>query len=106
MAYARRTKAEYAILSPHPERWPLLVDGLRAMWRSEPSFTKQNLAEIKVPIAVVDGEYDEIIKREHTEFMAHAIPGAKLLILPAVSHFAMLQDPERFTEVLTAFLAA
>jgi pimeloyl-ACP methyl ester carboxylesterase len=34
------------------------------------------------------GEYEEIVKREHTEEIARLIPGAKLLIMPGGSHFA------------------
>jgi pimeloyl-ACP methyl ester carboxylesterase len=37
---------------------------------------------------IADGEHDEGIKRDHTEELAKLIPGAKLAILPGVSHFA------------------
>jgi hypothetical protein len=37
--------------------------------------------------------------------MAGIIPGAGELILPNVSHFAMLQDPEQFNEALLHFLS-
>lgn len=36
--------------------------------------------------------------------MASLIPGAKLNILPGVSHFAMLQKPEEFNAAVLAFL--
>ena len=103
-SYGRRCKAEYALLSPHPERWPQLVDGLRVMWRREPNFTEQNLAAVKVPTAISDGEYDEVIKRDHTERMARVIPSARLVILPEVSHFAMLQNPVQFNKSVIEFL--
>jgi pimeloyl-ACP methyl ester carboxylesterase len=106
VAFAARCLIEYARLSPHPERWLQLVEGLRVMWRTQPAFTKQKLASIKSPTAVSDGEYDEIIKREHTEQMCAQIPGARLLIQPAVSHFAMLQDAPQFNRVLMEFLTA
>jgi pimeloyl-ACP methyl ester carboxylesterase len=38
--------------------------------------------------------------------MSHQIPGARLLILPRVSHFAMLRDPAQFNRALIDFLAA
>jgi pimeloyl-ACP methyl ester carboxylesterase len=105
-AFARRCRTEYRALSPKPQRWPQLLNGLRRMWQTEPNITKRNLATVKVPTAISDGEYDEIIKREHTESMARAIPAARLLMLPGVSHFAMLQDPDQFNRALSAFLSA
>jgi pimeloyl-ACP methyl ester carboxylesterase len=104
-AYVERCKGEYPHLSPHPERWPQLMEGLRAMWRSEPSFTKQRLATIKAPTAIADGEHDEIIKREHTEQMSRDVPGAKLVLQPGASHFAMLQSPAEFNTIVIEFLA-
>jgi pimeloyl-ACP methyl ester carboxylesterase len=104
VAYAQRCQAEYRQLSPRPEKWPQLVDGLRAMWRSQPSFSKAQLAGITAPTAVSDGDYDEIIKREHTVAMSRQIPGARLVMLPRVSHFAMLQNPTQFNAALLNFL--
>jgi pimeloyl-ACP methyl ester carboxylesterase len=74
------------------------------MWRSEPHFTKQQLAAIKVPITICDGEYDEIIKREHTKEIAAGINSARLVILTNVSHFAMLQNPVQFNQAIIEFL--
>jgi pimeloyl-ACP methyl ester carboxylesterase len=64
------------------------------------------LSAIELPVTVADGEHDEIIKRDHTEQMAIAIPRGRLVMLPGVSHFAMLQDPDQFNQALTAFLTA
>jgi pimeloyl-ACP methyl ester carboxylesterase len=36
--------------------------------------------------------------------MAEVIPGAKLVILPDASHFAMLQDPAGYTKAVRDFL--
>jgi pimeloyl-ACP methyl ester carboxylesterase len=104
--FARRCQAEYVLLSPHPERWPRLLDGLRMMWRTEPNFSKRDLAAVKTATTISDGERDEIIKRDHTEKMSLAIPRARLVVLPGVSHFAMLQDPGQFNQALTTFLTA
>jgi pimeloyl-ACP methyl ester carboxylesterase len=58
-----------------------------------------------VPTWIVDGDRDEGIKREDTDHTAALIPGAGELILPNVSHFALLQDPEQFNEALLHFLS-
>jgi pimeloyl-ACP methyl ester carboxylesterase len=104
-SYAQRCRTEYVALSPHPERWPQLVAGLRTMWRTQPNFTARQLASIKIPVVIADGEHDEIIRRDHTERLARAIPSARLAILPGVSHFAMLQNPAQFTGEVAALLS-
>ena len=55
-------------------------------------------------VLVVDGDHDEAIKRDHTEYIAATIPGARLLIVPNTSHFAFLQDPTRFNAAMLQFL--
>jgi pimeloyl-ACP methyl ester carboxylesterase len=105
-AYSTRCKAEYLALSPDPDKWSKLVDGLRAMWHSELHITKRKLAALKSPTTISVGQYDEIIRPEHAREMARAIPGGRLAIQPDVSHFAMLQNPEQFNRALADFLAA
>jgi pimeloyl-ACP methyl ester carboxylesterase len=60
------------------------------MWHREPNFTKAQLGGIEIPVPIADGEHDEIIKAAHTKMISAEIPGAKLVFLPGVSHFAML----------------
>ena len=74
------------------------------MWETEPHYTAADLATIRVPVAIVDGDHDEAIKAEHTAYLARSIPGAKLVWLKDTSHFAMMQDPAGFNAALLAFL--
>jgi len=69
------------------------MDGLRAMWRSQPSFTTQRLATIKAPTAIADSEYYEIIKREQTEEMSREVPNAKLILQPAARVISDAAEP-------------
>jgi len=103
-AYIERAGKEYAKLSPTPKEYDAFVEQISHMWASQPNWTTEDLAKIKSPVLIVDGDHDEAIKREHTEYMASAIPGAGLLILPNVSHFAFIQDPEFFNASLQSFL--
>ena len=57
-----------------------------------------------MPVAIVQSEHDEFIKPEHAEYLARSIPGAELIILPGVSHFAPLQRPEQFNDTVRGFL--
>lgn len=102
--YAERCRLDYAALSPTPANWQRLLDDLRRMWGSSPTWTAPQLATIRVPTTILGAAHDEIIPREHTQELAVAIPGARLTIMPGVSHFAMLQDPARFNAELAAFL--
>ncbi len=95
----------YKRISPTPGDYGAFVAEINKMWDSEPNWTKEQLSKIRVPTAIVLGDHDEAIKRDHTEYMASAIPSAKLIILKNVSHFAMLQDPEGYTKAVLGFLA-
>ena len=74
------------------------------MWATQPNWTDAQLKAIEATVLVVDGDHDEAIKREHTEYIAAMVPDAGLLILPNVSHFAFLQDPELFNYAIRHFL--
>jgi pimeloyl-ACP methyl ester carboxylesterase len=55
-------------------------------------------------IAIADGDHEEFIPRAHTDYLAATIPGAKLIILPNVSHFAPWQDSTTFNNSVIRFL--
>ena len=99
-----RAGAEYAALSPTPADYPAFAEAIEHMWDTEPNYTAADLARIRTPVTIADGDHDEAIKREHTDYLARAIPGARLVILPEASHFAMLQQPEAFNRAILVFL--
>jgi pimeloyl-ACP methyl ester carboxylesterase len=103
-AYLKRVPGEYRRLSPTPDRWDAFSAAVGEMWHTLPAFTAVELRSIKVPTVIADGEYDEAIKQSHDEYMAQTIPGARLEILPHVSHFAMLQNPAEFNAAVLDFL--
>ncbi len=102
--YIARAGAEYAKLSATPKDYDAFVAQINKMWATEPNWTDAQLKSIRSPVLVVDGDHDEAIKRAHTEYIAATIPGAGLLILPNVSHFAFLQDPVQFNDAILHFL--
>jgi len=99
-----RHRKDYHALSATPDAFDSFVADVSKMMASEPNYTAADLAGIKVPVAVVLGENDEFIKREHVDYLARSIPGAELILLPEVSHFAPLQRPEHFNREVLAFL--
>jgi pimeloyl-ACP methyl ester carboxylesterase len=95
----------YARVSPTPDGFGALHEAVEKMQKSEPNYIASQLAAIHGPtIAVVDGDHEEFIKEEHTRYMARTIPGASLVILPGVSHFAPWQAPGAFNASLLQFL--
>jgi pimeloyl-ACP methyl ester carboxylesterase len=104
-AFIARAGHEYATLSATPKGYDMFVDAISKMWATQPNWTADQLAAIRTPVLVADGDHDEAIKRPHTEEIAERIPGAGLLILPETSHFSFLQDSEQFTWHVRHFLA-
>jgi pimeloyl-ACP methyl ester carboxylesterase len=102
--YFELVKRDYRRLSSTPTQYKEFEDAVRKMWRTQPNYSPQQLASIRCPTLVIDGAYDEAIKRSHTEQMSHFIPNSQLVILPDVSHFAMFQNPAEFNEVVLEFL--
>jgi pimeloyl-ACP methyl ester carboxylesterase len=103
-AYIQRAHREYAAYSPAPKDYAGFVNRLRRMWGSEPNWTDARLKSIETPVLVVCADHDEVIKRQHAEYIAATIPGAKLVIIPHTSHFAFLQDPGAFNQAILRFL--
>jgi pimeloyl-ACP methyl ester carboxylesterase len=101
--YIARVKATYRRLSPTPNGFPEL---LKAFERdsTEPELKPADLAKIKAPTVIADGQYEQFITQKETATLAHLIPGAKLVIIPNVSHGGPLQDPVHFHKVVTNLL--
>lgn len=62
-------------------------------------------ALIPVPTLVVAGRDDTVTLASHGEQIAATIPGARLIVLPAV-HLSNVELPERFMEAVLGFLLA
>ena len=103
-AFIERAGHEYQSYSATPKQYDAFVEQISKMWADQPNWTDAQLKAITTPVLVVDGDHDEAIKREHTEYIAATIPGAGLLILPNTSHFAFLQDPALFNFAVLHFL--
>ncbi len=102
--YIEQAGRDYRRLSKTPDEYDAFVEQISAMWSSEPDYAPAELATISVPTMIADGAHDEGIRQEHTKELAALIPGATLLILPDVSHFAMWQNPAEFNQAVLDFL--
>lgn len=64
---------------------------------------RRTIALIPCPTLVIGGDFDTVTLPEHSEQIAAAIPGAKLVMLPAV-HMSNIEMPEAFVRLLLDFL--
>lgn len=99
-----RHKADYAALSATPADFDAFMDAVGLMQRSEPNLSDADLAAVRVPVTVAHSTGDEFIRAEHASYLAATIPGATLVTLDGVSHFAPLQRPEVFNTAVLEFL--
>ena len=63
------------------------------------------LAEIKLPILMITGSYDDIAPAEELEFALGQLGSAEkqLVILPDAGHDSMINQPEQFRETIKQF---
>ncbi|VWC76718.1 alpha/beta fold family hydrolase [Burkholderia lata] len=102
--FVERAGHEYEAKSATPTEYASFVEQIRAMWATQPNWSTQDLNQITVPVEMVGAQYDEAIFRDHLLYMADSIPNAGLVMLPNVSHFAQVQDPEPFNFAILHFL--
>lgn len=100
----QRHAIDYKALSATPDSFDDFVKDVSTMMENQPNYTPEDLKKIRTPVLIVLSEDDEFIKREHAEYLAETIPGATLLILKGVSHFAPLQQPDFFNQNLLDFV--
>ena len=57
-----------------------------------------------MPTLVLGGQQEEAIYPAHIEELSKKIPNSKLIMMPETGHFAMLEKPEKFNEIVRSFL--
>lgn len=61
------------------------------------------LAELKMPVLIMNGEFDNSLKR--SKEMSTRIAGAEHHVIPGAGHACCLEDPAAFDEIVMRFLA-
>ncbi|KIO28605.1 hypothetical protein M407DRAFT_22191 [Tulasnella calospora MUT 4182] len=103
--YVNRTILEYNRLSLHPDRYDEFLNQILQMWQEQPNWTESFFSTINATnVWIVDGDHEEAVYRSQQDDMARWLPDAGQLLLPQVSHFAFIQDPDIFNAMLWSFL--
>jgi pimeloyl-ACP methyl ester carboxylesterase len=98
-----QAKTLYDLIAPDPSHFAAMMKKIEKMVRTEPNYTLADLGTIRCPTIIAAGEHDIII-RKHTDAMAHAIPGAKEIIVPGASHLGPLEMPDVYVKMARDFL--
>ncbi|MBS4020966.1 MAG: alpha/beta hydrolase [Dethiobacter sp.] len=64
---------------------------------------RSRIGEISSPTLVVCGTEDQLTPLKYSEYLAGAIPGAKLVTIPEAGHMVMLEQQGAFNNALAAF---
>jgi 3-oxoadipate enol-lactonase len=74
--------------------------------RALQTFADVDLSKIKAKTLVLYAEQDQAAQRGPAEKMAKTIPNAKFEVYPEAGHIGIIQFPEGYSKVITAFLAS
>jgi pimeloyl-ACP methyl ester carboxylesterase len=91
-------------MSPEPGHYEAAMSKIIVLWRTLPRFTTAELHSIRARVLVCAGDHD-LIRRDHTEALARAIPGAQVWIVPGASHSAMQEKPREVNARVIEFLS-
>lgn len=92
----------YRLLAPDPSRWAESYRKIVIMGRTEPHYGER-LGDIAAPTLVVAGQHD-VIKAEHTDELARAIPGNRKIVVADTSHALPWEKPEVLSGHILRFL--
>jgi pimeloyl-ACP methyl ester carboxylesterase len=70
------------------------------------SSCRDRLAEVSVPVLLIWGEDDHIHGVENGRYFYAHIPGSQLCVIPNAPHEVMIDQPERFNQLVLEFFAS
>jgi pimeloyl-ACP methyl ester carboxylesterase len=86
-----------------PGHWAVVYRKIITMWQVQPHYSAGELGRIEAPTLIIAGEFDAI-KREHTDRLAKAIPGAQEIIISGATHFVPAERPSVINAHILRFL--
>jgi pimeloyl-ACP methyl ester carboxylesterase len=95
----------YDRVSPDgPEHFPVVLEKMMRMWRVEPDIALSELAGVRAPVLLMQGD-DDIVKVEHSAALAATLSDAQLAVIPGGSHMAPLEKPDLVNRLILDFLS-
>jgi pimeloyl-ACP methyl ester carboxylesterase len=103
-AFGPDMKKGYQAISPNRDHYEEAMNKIIHMWKTQPNFTTEELGRIRAKTFIIAGEHD-LVRRDHTEALAKAIPRAKLWIVPNATHGVMIENADQVNPAVRDFLA-
>jgi pimeloyl-ACP methyl ester carboxylesterase len=95
--------ALYAAASPDgPGHFPAVWEKVRTMW-AEPFDWSADLAAVTAPVLVIVGD-DDFVTVPHADELARRVPDGRLAVFPGASHLVPMEQPERYNDLVLAFV--
>jgi pimeloyl-ACP methyl ester carboxylesterase len=95
---------EEALAGPEGFRGP--INWYRAALRRSPRAMRALYRPIPAPVLVIWGEQDRFLAKEMADPDPRWVPDARVVRLPAASHWVQHDEPERVNALLTDFFSA
>ena len=96
----------YRNIAPDPSRMDEMVRKVARMWLTEPTWSTDDLAQVQIPVMVMEDADGQAIRPEHTESMVAALPNAHLVLFDDGQHMAPQVASDLFASRLMEFLGA
>jgi pimeloyl-ACP methyl ester carboxylesterase len=94
----------YQSIAPDPGAWSGLFERDKAMIFSGPNWSLAELAAIRAPVLLENGEHD-LVLLPYATAMKEAIPGARLVVVPGEGHRLPLASPGKANPIMLDFLS-
>jgi pimeloyl-ACP methyl ester carboxylesterase len=89
----------------YPDYWRELMDRTGREIARAPNYTPNDLAKVKTPVLVIQGENDAVnAPAHHAEFMAEHLGNAELWLEPKTGHDVQEEHPKEWVKRVTSFL--
>lgn len=95
----------YQRVSPHPQRWPLLIEKEKAMYAGFKGWSESDMRSLAAPLMVMLGDSD-FLRPEHALELFRMVPQGRLAILPGSDHSAPVDRVDWVVAMLIDFFTA
>lgn len=109
--------AAFKTANAHRTDLPASLDWLLSTWLQLPAYAaykyfrallesdlRENVGRVRIPTAIFHGRHDVVCHPGWSEWMVGRIPGARLVWFEESGHALMIEEPDKFSRELAAFV--